>query len=133
VPGVRRSARAAPVQLRRVKLLYDENLSPRLVQALAGEYPDSAHVRDVGLRGSPDSSVWDFAQAHGFAIASKDTDFRDRSIVEGPPPKVIRLDIGNAGTAMIVDLLRRERQRVEDFDTQTEASLLILSIGAQSI
>jgi hypothetical protein len=31
-----------------VKLLFDENLSLELVEALAIEYPGSAHVRSVG-------------------------------------------------------------------------------------
>jgi predicted nuclease of predicted toxin-antitoxin system len=31
-----------------MKLLFDQNLSHRLVSALASEYPDSVHVRDVG-------------------------------------------------------------------------------------
>jgi len=36
-----------------VKLLFDENLSPRLVQLLANEYPGSAHVHGVGTRDVP--------------------------------------------------------------------------------
>jgi hypothetical protein len=35
------------------KLLFDENLAPRLVLALADLYPNSAHVGNVGLEGSP--------------------------------------------------------------------------------
>ena len=35
-----------------MKLLFDENLSPRLVHALESEYPNSAHVRALGLRGA---------------------------------------------------------------------------------
>lgn len=62
-------------------------------------------------------------------IVSKDTDFRERSYVAGFPPKIIWLDVGNAGTAAIAELLRRERQRIEDFAKQEETSLLILSIG----
>lgn len=96
---------------------------------LAGEYPGSAHVREVGLRGAEDRQIWDYSRAQGFAIVSKDTDFRERSFVEGFPPKVIWLDVGNAGTAMIADLLQREHQRVQAFEMQTETSLLILSIG----
>ena len=37
-----------------MKLLLDENLSPRLVALLADEYPESAHLRDRGLRGADD-------------------------------------------------------------------------------
>ncbi len=116
-----------------MKLLYDENLSAKLMSSLANEYPDSAHVGIVGLRGAEDHQVWDYARVHGLAIVSKDTDFRERSFVEGFPPKVIWLDVGNAGTQAIAELLRAERQRIERFETQEDTSLLILSIGARAI
>jgi predicted nuclease of predicted toxin-antitoxin system len=116
-----------------VKLLFDENVSPELPRMLASEYPGSAHVRAVGLRGAEDWQIWDYCLGQGFAIVSKDTDFRERSFVEGFPPKVIWLDIGNAGTTMIADLLWRERQRVEAFGNQDETSCLILSIGPGAV
>ena len=37
-----------------MKLLFDQNLSHRLVGQLAAEFPDSAHVRDVGLAAADD-------------------------------------------------------------------------------
>lgn len=116
-----------------MKLLFDENLSPRLADALKDEYPGSVDVGSVGLRGGDDRRIWDHARRRGFAIVSKDTDFRERSFVEGAPPKIIWLDVGNAGTTSITELLRRERRRVESFEGQEEASLLILSIGADSV
>ena len=69
----------------------------------------------------------------GYLIISKDTDFRERSYVEGFPPKIIWLDVGNAGTEAIAELLRRERPRIELFEKQDETSLLILSIGLSAI
>jgi predicted nuclease of predicted toxin-antitoxin system len=81
-------------------------------------------------RGGDDRQVWEHAKANGFAIVSNDTDFRERSFVAGHPPKVIWLDVGNAGTAAIAHLLRRERRRVEAFGQQSEPSMLILSISA---
>ena len=116
-----------------MKLLLDENLSAKLPQMLAREYPGSKHVEDVGLRGADDPRIWDSAREQGFTIVSKDADFRERSFVEGFPPKVIWLDVGNAGTAKIADLLRRERPRVEAFERQEETSFLILSIGERAI
>ena len=113
-----------------MKLLFDENLSPKLPRMLASEYPGSVHVREAGLRGAEDHQVWEYGSTRGFVIVSKDTDFRERSFVEGFPPKVIWLDVGNAGTPLIAGLLRRERQRVETFEKQEEMSLLILSLGA---
>lgn len=116
-----------------MKLLFDENVSPTLAKAFAGQYPGSVHVRDVGLRGAEDLRIWDSASAQGFAIVSKDTDFRERSYVEGSPPKIIWLDVGNAGTAAIAELMRNERQRIEQFETLEGTSLLIPSIGANAV
>ncbi len=45
-------------------LLFDENLSYRLVVALSDIYPHSVHVRDVGLVGATDEAVWDYAIRH---------------------------------------------------------------------
>ena len=116
-----------------MRLLFDENLSPRLPYLLTTEYPGSEHVRDAGLRGATDRQIWEYARALGFAIVSKDTDFRERSFVEGAPPKVIWLDVGNAGTAAIAYLLRQERRRVLTFEASPESSMLILSIGPRAV
>jgi len=40
-----------------MKLLFDENLSHRLVRLLTDVFPDSVHVRDVGLQAADDSEV----------------------------------------------------------------------------
>jgi predicted nuclease of predicted toxin-antitoxin system len=89
-----------------VKLLFDENLSPRLVAELSAEFPGSAHVHDVGLGAAADSAVWDFARDNGFVIVSKDGDFADLSVLYGAPPKIIWIRRGNCSTAAIAALLR---------------------------
>jgi len=70
-----------------LKLLFDQNLPPRLVTALAQLYPGSEHVRNLGLASADDLEVWNYAKLHGFVIASKDSDFHQRSFVDGAPPK----------------------------------------------
>lgn len=116
-----------------MKLLFDENLSHKLVGILAHDFHNCTHIRDISLRGAGDGQIWDHARAQDFMIVSKDTDFRERSYVEGFPPKIIWLDVGNAGTMVIAELLRRERQRIQVFERQEETSLLILSIGLTAI
>jgi len=116
-----------------VKLLFDANLSPALVGLLRADYADSVHVRDAGLRHGSDAEIWEYAKTRGFVVVSKDTDFRERSFLEGSPPKVIWLDVGNAGTREIELLLRRERHRVEQVIQSPDVSLLILSIGPYAV
>jgi len=96
-------------------------------------YPGSVHVRDVGLKGHVDSDLWRYAQDLGLVIVSKDTDFRDRSYVEGFPPKVIWLDVGNAGTEAVAQLLTAEQDRAKQFETEKEASMLILSLSKDAV
>jgi predicted nuclease of predicted toxin-antitoxin system len=114
-----------------VKLRFDENLSPSLTRRLAATYPASAHVRDVGLRAQSDLAVWEYAQAHGFTIASKDTDFRDLSFLRGPPPKVLWLAVGNAGTEAIAELLEARRLQIEAFVQAPEGALLVVELLVQ--
>jgi len=77
-----------------VKLLFDENLSPRLCRLLADVYPGSAHVRDIGLRGADDERICSYARDYGFTVVSKDNDFRQRGFLRGAPPKVVWLSVG---------------------------------------
>lgn len=109
-----------------MKLLFDENLSLRLVTLLAVEFPLSAHIETLGMRGTTDVSIWDYAKKHGFAIVSKDNDFRQRAFVYRAPPKVIWLSIGNAGTWFIAELLRSRRDRIRSFILDAEDSILVL-------
>ncbi|MBH0198231.1 MAG: DUF5615 family PIN-like protein [Nitrospira sp.] len=109
-----------------MKLLFDQNLSHRLVHALQKDYPDSRHVREVGLHGATDVVVWQYAMQQGFAIVTKDADFHQRSFLFGHPPKVIWVRVGNASTATIEALLRRRTDDVGTFCSDPDSAFLIL-------
>jgi len=66
-----------------VKLLFDENLSPRLVREIASIRPDSTRVETLGLRGATDEAIWEFARDNTFTSVSKDDDFRSVALVRG--------------------------------------------------
>jgi predicted nuclease of predicted toxin-antitoxin system len=108
-----------------VKLLLDENLSPRLMAVLQDLYLGSLHLRDCGLRGASDAEIWRYASQGGFAIVSKDSDFAQRSALLGGPPKVIWLRIGNCTTARAEFVLRNARPRIQAFETSQETCLVL--------
>jgi len=110
-----------------MKLLFDENLSFRLVAALADIYPDSKHVREIGLLGADDLRIWSYAAEHGFLLASKDTDFYERSLVFGAPPKIIWLRTGNSTVNETITLLRSQYIVVRHFSEDTIATFLPLA------
>jgi predicted nuclease of predicted toxin-antitoxin system len=110
-----------------VKLLFDENLSRRLVERLASDFPGSTHVDDLSLRGRPDSEIRDAAREHGALLVTKDSDFLELSLLYGAPPKVIWLRVGNAGTDAIAELLLRNKPRLDSFAANDSEALLELS------
>ena len=109
-----------------MRLLFDQHLSYRLAARLVDIFPGSSHCNSHFLARADDAAIWDFARVHGYAIVSKDTDFRDLSLLRGSPPKVIWLRVGNCDTAQVEDLLRRNLQRVLDFENDADASILTL-------
>jgi predicted nuclease of predicted toxin-antitoxin system len=109
-----------------MKLLFDENLSFRLVQALNDIYPDSTHVRQLGLLGADDLHIWNFAAEHGFLLVSKDTDFYERSLVFGAPPKIVWLRTGNISVQETITLLRTQYIVVRHFSEDAITSFLPL-------
>jgi predicted nuclease of predicted toxin-antitoxin system len=105
-----------------MKLLFDENISPRLSTAILEVFPGSVHVRSVGLSATSDEAVWNHAASNGFAIVSKDSDFHQRSLFYGFPPKVVWVRTGNCSTDQIIDLIRSHTEEIERFISDPEAS-----------
>jgi predicted nuclease of predicted toxin-antitoxin system len=110
-----------------VKLLLDQNLSPRLVGSVADLFPRSAHVRDLGFSSADDQTIWDYAREQGFTIVSKDSDFHQLSFLLGPPPKVIWVRRGNCSTSDIEGILRDRSEEILAFAEDTDAAFLALS------
>ena len=111
-----------------MKLLFDENLSERLVELLRVEFPDSKHVAQVLGRRCSDESIWTYARSSGYVIVSKDNDFRQRAFLSGPPPKVVWLAAGNAGTDEIAALLGSRSAEMRKFEGTAEEALLVVGM-----
>jgi predicted nuclease of predicted toxin-antitoxin system len=98
-----------------------------LPNRLSDIFPNSLHVRDVGMKATIDPIVWDYAKNNNLMIVWKDADMHDLSLVFGNPPKVIWLRLGNCSTLQIENLLRRNFNAIELFYEDENLSLLALS------
>jgi len=107
-------------------MLFDQNISRRLVREMDVAFPGSQHVADVKLMTEDDEIVWKYAADHGFAIISKDSDFFHRALLRGHPPKVIHLRVGNCSTRHIRNLLIDNVSLIYEFISDPIESLLIL-------
>jgi predicted nuclease of predicted toxin-antitoxin system len=109
-----------------MKLLFDENLSRRLVEATRDLFPDSAHVSQVGLtNGTTDRQIWDYAKQNGFAIITADTDFVTMANTYGPPPKVILLENCDYPTSTAVGIISANAILLSQFERDSHPLLIL--------
>ena len=108
-----------------MKLIFDENLSPKLPRLLDSQFPDSVHVRDCGLKGQSDQAIWEYARAHGLTLVSKDGDFYQRNLLFGAPPKLVWLCLGNCTRQQLLFLLLKHEKAILALDSEPESVLLI--------
>lgn len=97
-----------------MKLLFDQNLSRKLVNRLADMHPDASHVQFHDLTDADDSVIWEFAKIQGFYIVTQDADFAERSRLYGSPPKVIWLRCGNTKTNNVEAILRAGADAIQE-------------------
>jgi predicted nuclease of predicted toxin-antitoxin system len=112
-----------------MKLLFDQNLSAKLVAMLADLFPGSAHVRLLGMANADDEAIWFYARRHGYVIVSKDSDFFHRCMRFGHPPKVVWVRLGNCTTETVAHLLRSRYDLLLAFAAEAEAAFLPLGVG----
>ena len=98
-----------------MNLLFDQNISPRIVNQLSSGFPEAKHVRQVGLEDASDMLIFEFAKKNNFIIVTFDSDFVDLNVVRGIPPKIIWIRTGNLTTKSVADLLNRNVGSIKQF------------------
>lgn len=107
-----------------MKLLLDQNLSRRLLPRLAELFPQSNQVALLGLDRANDAEIWAGARKENFAIVTKDADFVELSLMQGFPPKVIWLNLGNVSNAELAARLLAEAEGIKSFLMNTTEGVL---------
>lgn len=74
-----------------MKLLFDQNLSYRLCEALKDISPKGSHVRLLGMNRASNIEIWEYARKHNFVVITQDVDFYAISLLKGAPPQILWL------------------------------------------
>ncbi|KOH45158.1 DUF5615 family PIN-like protein [Sunxiuqinia dokdonensis] len=98
-----------------MRLLFDQNISFRITKKLTVLFPECRHVSDCGLMNCEDHEIWEYAQKNDYSIVTFDSDFYDISVIDGHPPKIIWIRIGNLTTKDIVQLLTKNKAVIDKF------------------
>jgi len=97
-----------------LRLLFDQNLSRKLVKRLVDIFPNSSHVQFLEMTSADDNEIWQLAKLSGFIIVTQDADFAEKSRLYGSPPKVIWLRCGNTTTNKVEFILRSSIEVIKE-------------------
>src|SRR5690554_3022834 len=86
-----------------MNLLFDQNISFRIIEKVNNHFKNVQQVRKVGLENADDNTMWQFAKEN------------DLANLRGVPPKIIWLRTGNMTTNNIAQLLIMHKDIIISF------------------
>lgn len=107
-----------------MRLLLDQNLSFKITKGIKDLFPDTRHISDLNLDGCADLDIWNYARNNTYCIETFDSDFIDISVLNGFPPKIIWLRIGNSSTESIVQIIKSNYLIISEFLLSVENAYL---------
>lgn len=109
-----------------MKLLFDQNLSPKLVSRLGDLFPESDHVFFLDLDTRTDEEIREFAAKEQFTLVTKDADFGELYSLFGGPPKVIWIRRGNCATGSVEQIVRDHVEDILRLEQEVSPGVLTL-------
>lgn len=98
-----------------MKLLFDQNISFRILSKTSIFFPEAKQVRELGIENFSDVEIWKFAKENNYTIVTFDADFYDLANLKGHPPKIIWLRFGNTKTDFLAEVLNSRNSIIKDF------------------
>lgn len=103
-----------------MKLLFDQNISFRILSKISNFFPEAKQVRGLGIENFSDFEIWKFAKKNNYTIVTFDADFYDLANLKGHPPKIIWLRFGNTKTVFLAEVLNSRNSIIKDFILSNE-------------
>lgn len=107
-----------------MKLLFDQNISFRILKRIESTFPNATQVRLEGLENLSDKEIWEYARAYNFIIVTFDADFYEFSVIWGSPPKIIWIRTFNQTTQSIADLLLEHADNILALESENTIDCL---------
>ncbi len=110
-----------------MKLLFDANISWRIVKLLESDFSNCFHCNDIPvIQPAKDIDIWNFAKENSYTIVTHDDDFEKLILIKSAPPKVIILKTFNLNTKQIAEKIIDKKKTIDLFTSDDE--LMILEI-----
>lgn len=115
-----------------MRLLFDQNVSFRVVKQLKPVLPDIVGVREVGLMNADDFEIWEYARQNDYTVVTFDKDIPAIESVRGFPPKVIWLRTGNLSNQAVLTLFHERSEQFAEFIANDRKGCLMVYLSQNS-
>ena len=88
-----------------MKLLFDQNISFRILSKIKIHFIEAKQVRQLGIENYLDIEIWKFAKENQFTNVTFDADFFNLSNLQGHSLKIIWLRFGYTFTNVLATIL----------------------------
>lgn len=105
-----------------MKLLFDQNISFKVVSKIIDNFPEAKQVKQLGIENYSDIEIWEFAKENQFTIVTFDADFYDLSHLKGHLPKIIWLRFGTTTTDFLGSIINTRNLIIKDFISSEDYS-----------
>lgn len=109
-----------------MRLLFDQNISFRVVKQLQVNWPEFTHVSHCKLIDAPDNVIWAHAKQSNYCIVTHDDDFDDLFILYCFPPKVVKLKTGNLSNNQTVMIINKHAETIQQFLNNSDEGFLTI-------
>lgn len=98
-----------------LRVLCDVHISYRVVKFFEVEGIETIHINNI-LDGSEtkDSKIRKWADENNFVLITKDSDFRNSHFISGSPRKLLKIELGNISTKILLDMLKSNFSLIEE-------------------
>ncbi len=103
-----------------MNILFDQNISFRILGLIQDKFPDARHVKEFSLQFASDIEIWKYAKSNSFHLVTFDADFYDLAALFGHPPKIIWLRIGNTSTQNLSNKILSHFEVIRSFLTEED-------------
>jgi len=107
-----------------MKLLFDENISHKILKKIDSVYKESFHCNSIRPLLKNDLEIWEYARNNNFSIVTFDEDFYEWMVLKGFPPKIIWLRTGNTSTNDIANSLNLKVESIKEFLENPDIGIL---------
>jgi predicted nuclease of predicted toxin-antitoxin system len=101
-----------------MKFLCDVHISYKIVKYLRSLEFEAIHVNEILDKWhTKDSDICTYADDNDLIVFTKDVDFRNSFLISNTPNKLVKVNLGNLSTSILIDVISKNLQAIQKLNS----------------